>query len=331
MGDDVIELLRRENPVPETPPALPIEVVLRRLDEEPLTAAERSTRRPRSARRVIQALPMALSAIVVVAVATVAITTGVHGRSSRSPGGHGSSGAAKPKSPPRASHHASAAAATTAASSLAKNNSTRLLDEWAACERGHGDPDQADPTVAHEAIYIAVPMGALNGWDPQDATAPCGQYLAAGRSAVAGGQPIDGWGDEGLYVQYANCMRANGYPTFPYPSGVEPDGHLSTNFNGTGIDPNSPAFLNGSANQTCGKQIGAPAWWINNWGPPGSVDVYPAGTSPNNPWPDAPWPSAAKPTIAPGINSDTAQAPPHGGSGNNSPSAAAPPSPRQRR
>ncbi len=72
----------------------------------------------------------------------------------------------------------------------------------------------------------------------------------------------------------------------PYPSGkIGPDGNESTNFNGTGIDPDSPAFLNGNANQTCGKQIGAPAWWINNWGPPGSVDVYPAGTNPNSPLP----------------------------------------------
>jgi hypothetical protein len=96
-------------------------------------------------------------------------------------------------------------------------------------------------------------------------------------------------------------MRANGYPTFPYPSGVEPDGHLSTNFNGTGIDPNSPAFLNGHANQTCGKQIGAPAWWINNWGPPGSVDVYPAGANPNSPLPIGP-PRKLKPATGPGVN-----------------------------
>lgn len=131
-------------------------------------------------------------------------------------------------------------------------------------------------------------------------------------------------GDNALYVQYANCMRANGYPAFPYPSGIEPDGNQSTNFNGTGIDPNSPAFLNGHANQTCGTQISAPAWWINNWGPPGSVDVYPAGTNPYSPLPTgAPQPSPAKPTIAPGVSAArAAQAPPHGGSGNNHSAAA---------
>ena len=181
--------------------------------------------------------------------------------------------------------------------SLAADDSTGPLQQWATCERAGGDPNQGDPTVEHQVIYIAVPMGALANWDPTDASAPCGSELAAARSAVAGGRPVSGWGDNALYVQYANCMRANGYPTFPYPSGkIEPDGNESTDFNGTGIDPNSPDFLNGSANQSCGKQIGAPAWWINNWGPPGSVDAYPAGTNPNSPFPaGAPQPSAAKP------------------------------------
>src|SRR5580700_10632814 len=37
-------------------------------------------------------------------------------------------------------------------------NVTPLLNEWAACERSHGDPDQADPTVSADGvIYILVP------------------------------------------------------------------------------------------------------------------------------------------------------------------------------
>jgi hypothetical protein len=198
---------------------------------------------------------------------------------------------------------------TSRATGAATDKSTGLLDEWAACERGHGDSNQADPTVDHAVIYIAIQMGALPGWEPNDLAAACGEYLAAARRAVAGGQPVKGWGDNALYVRYANCMRANGYPTFPYPSGIEPDGNESTNFNGTGIDPNSPAFLSGNANQMCGKQIGAPAWWINNWGPPGSVDVYPAGTNPNSPWPTGPLPFAAKPTITPRLNDGSGSRP----------------------
>jgi hypothetical protein len=235
-------------------------------------------------------------------------------------------------------HRGSAIHATRASyrAGLATDNSTRLLDQWAACERSNGDPNQADPTVEHQVIYIAAQTGALANWDPNDATATCGQYLAAARNAVAGGQPAThlgaggslapGWGNNAKYVQHANCMRANGYPTFPYPSGkIEPDGNGSTNFNGTGIDPNSPAFLNGSANQTCGKQIGAPAWWINNWGPPGSVDVYPAGTNPNSPLPSGPpATNGPKPSIAPGVNPASAvQAPAGGALSHTGPSAAA--------
>jgi hypothetical protein len=166
------------------------------------------------------------------------------------------------------------------------DSSSGLLHQWAACERRNGARDQAVPTVVHQVIYIPIHLGAQSGWNPGDVTTPaCGGYLAAARGAVAGGHPKRGWGNNALYVQYANCMRANGYPSFPYPSGIEPDGNESTNFNGTGIDPNSPALPNGSANQSCGKQIGAPAWWINNWGPPGSVDIYLAGTNPNGPLP----------------------------------------------
>jgi hypothetical protein len=180
------------------------------------------------------------------------------------------------------------------------DNSAGSLDQWAACERAHGDSNQANPTVEHGEIYIAVPIAATPAGNPSAVTGTCSEYLAAAQRAVAGGPPIGGWGDEAKYVAYANCMRANGFPTFPYPSGVEPDGHSRTNFNGTGIDPESPAFINGSANQTCGKQVGAPAWWINSWGPPGAVVVYPAGTNPNSPLPPGPPTQNGKPIAVPG-------------------------------
>jgi hypothetical protein len=189
------------------------------------------------------------------------------------------------------------------ATTPANDNSTGLLDQWAACERGHGDSNQAIPTVdTHGVIYIAVPVEAHPVGDPHDLTGTCSEYLAAARRAVAGGQPIAGWGNQAEYVKYANCMRANGFPTYPYPSGIEPDGNSKTNFNGTGIDPQSPAFLNGHANQTCGKEIGAPAWWINSWGPPGDVVVYPAGANPNSPLPIGPPSQYPKPTTAAILN-----------------------------
>ena len=62
-------------------------------------------------------------------------------------------------------------------------------------------------------------------------------------------------------MQYADCMRTNGVPNYPDPTGDQ------TNLNG--INMNSPVFEN--ANNVCGKQIHAPAWWINGWGPPGDI------------------------------------------------------------
>ena len=47
---------------------------------------------------------------------------------------------------------------------------------------------------------------------------------------------------------------------------------------------NSPFFIR--ANKLCGNQIGAPAWWINGWGPPGNISVSnipPGGPGPNGP------------------------------------------------
>jgi hypothetical protein len=91
-------------------------------------------------------------------------------------------------------------------------------------------------------------------------------------------------------------------PHIPLSLGGRTGWTLSTDFNGTGIDPNSPALLNGNANQTCGKQIGAPAWWINNWGPPGDVVIYPAGANPNSPMPTGPPFHHPKPIATPGVN-----------------------------
>ena len=66
-------------------------------------------------------------------------------------------------------------------------------------------------------------------------------------------------------LKYVDCMRANGVPNYPYPTGDK------TNFNGTGINTNSPTFV--KANNICGKKIDAPAWWTNGWGPPGDVSL----------------------------------------------------------
>ena len=128
--------------------------------------------------------------------------------------------------------------------------------------RSHGDPNQTDPTVDnHYGINITIPLSApatLSN-EVHGGTAPCNQYLAAASNALKAEHPAPpAPSNDATGVKYAACMRANGVPSYPDPTGNR------TNLRG--IDMNSPLFI--SANKLCGKQIGAPAWWINGWGPP---------------------------------------------------------------
>jgi hypothetical protein len=181
--------------------------------------------------------------------------------------GCGGSGTPKADSSPTVASlgtnsHSGGSTATT----LPKGNATALVDEWATCERSHGDPDQADPIIdSHGGINITVPQGFAShqfGEDLHNATGTCSEYLAAAQRVLRAEFPAATFiPNEALLVQYADCMRTNGVPNYPDPNGDE------TNLND--INMNSPVFEN--ANNVCGKQINAPAWWINGWGPPGDI------------------------------------------------------------
>ena len=149
-------------------------------------------------------------------------------------------------------------------------NVTPLLNEWAACERSHGDPDQSDPTVsAAGVIYIEVPLNAQPAGDLHERTGTCSQYVAQAANELKAANPVAPPPDQSELLKYVACMRANGIPNYPYPNGDQ------TTFNGTGIDLNSPAFVR--ANDLCGKKIGAPTWWINGTAEPGDIEVTTAG------------------------------------------------------
>lgn len=153
-------------------------------------------------------------------------------------------------------------------------NVTRLVNEWAACERSHGDPDQADPTIdASGVIHITIPQGALPTGDIHELTGTCSEYLAAAQNELRAANPVAPPPDQSEYLKYVSCMRTNGVPDYPYPTGD------TTDFIGTGVDPNSPAVE--KVNQLCGKKIGAPAWWTNGTETPGSIEVHTAGMNAN--------------------------------------------------
>jgi hypothetical protein len=140
----------------------------------------------------------------------------------------------------------------SSAAALPKGSPTRLLDEWAACIRSHGDPNQADPTIdANRDIQIFmvnVPKALEN--EVHGSTGPCSNYLLAAEIALRGGQPAPA-DNPAQDVRFAECMRANGVPDWPDPSA-----NGETDFNGTGVDPNSPAVQN--ATKLCDKKTGIP-------------------------------------------------------------------------
>jgi hypothetical protein len=68
---------------------------------------------------------------------------------------------------------------------------TSLLNEWAACERGNGDPDQADPTVdASGVIHITIPQGAQPTGDIHELTGACSEYLARAQNELRAANPV---------------------------------------------------------------------------------------------------------------------------------------------
>jgi hypothetical protein len=192
----------------------------------------------------------------------------------------------------------------------AKGDPTRLVDEWAACVRGHGDVDQPDPIVdAHGVINITMPPLGSRAPPPADAhdvTATCSEYLAAAQRALRAADPVRdplGMDNQADLLKYVDCMRTSGVPNYPYPTGS------TTNFNGTGVDPNSPFVVKVSIK--CGNKLGLPLWWSAGWGPPGDVTVrtsiLPGADAPGH---AAPATSAVSggakpgPSVARGLGSD---------------------------
>jgi hypothetical protein len=146
-------------------------------------------------------------------------------------------------------------------------NATKLLDEWAACMRKHGDPSQTDPTIDTDKvihIFMRNVSQALSS-DAHGSTGPCSQYELAAENALRGGQPAPQAPSLAAQLKYAECMRANGEPGYPDPNGSAEQKFPS------GVDPNSTVFQN--ANKLCVQKTGMPAYWATGTGVPGEVMV----------------------------------------------------------
>jgi hypothetical protein len=149
-----------------------------------------------------------------------------------------------------------------------------LLSEWAACMRRHGDPSQTDPTISSDkVIQITLPSGYDQGFGGgKKGSDPCGAYLRAASSALAGGTRPEKPSPSAL-LRFSECMRANGIPDFPDPSG----GGLSLRLGGD-LDPRNPAFKR--AQKLCGKQAGVSGPIGGGPPQPGMIRVVSAGAPP---------------------------------------------------
>ena len=128
-------------------------------------------------------------------------------------------------------------------------NATELLDQWATCIRGHGEPSQADPTVdSNSDIDITMDnVPSTLAGEVHGGSGPCSSYLTAASAALRGGQPAPQAPSLAVQLKYAECMRANGVPKFPDPNGSQ-DQYVGN------LDPNSPTFEN--ADKVCSKKTG---------------------------------------------------------------------------
>lgn len=154
----------------------------------------------------------------------------------------------------------------TTTTEMALGNPTQILDEWAACMRGHGDPNQLAPTVdASKVIQITLGWaGGLSG--PNGA---CSSYLSAAQTAL-GGSTSSASSDQATALKFAQCMRANGVPDYPDPTGNSPSQAIHAT-SGNGLNPANPAFQTTST--LCTTKTGYQSKFSNGPPQPGSIDI----------------------------------------------------------
>jgi len=177
----------------------------------------------------------------------------------------GLAGCGGSSSPRVASLGASGGTTPGSTTTLPKGTPTQLLDEWATCMRANGTPGVADPTIdANGVIHITMPAtGAGPGGGQSGGVSvsrgggpggpgggPCGAYLTAASNGLRGGQPPPK-PDPAKLLKFSQCMRANGIPDFPDPSG---NGLSIQTSPGSDLNPNNPTFK--SAQTTCAKKTG---------------------------------------------------------------------------
>jgi len=143
---------------------------------------------------------------------------------------------------------------------------TQLLDEWAACMRRRGDPDQVDPTVDASKV-IQIKLGWAGGL--RGANGACGAYLRAAQTALGGNASSTSSG-QATALKFAQCMRSNGVPDYPDPTGNNNNQTIHAS-NGSDLNPANPTYQ--AAATLCTNKTGYESKFSNGPPQPGSIDI----------------------------------------------------------
>jgi hypothetical protein len=139
--------------------------------------------------------------------------------------------------------------------------------------RSHGDPNQGTPTVdAEKVIQLTLPAGYTQGLHGETSPgSPCGAYMTAAQTAVDNGVPPESV-DPAAAEKFAQCMRADGIPDYPDPSGSGQSAVHATA--GGDLNPANPAFQSASAR--CADKTGFEKF-SSGTPQPGSINLNMAG------------------------------------------------------
>jgi hypothetical protein len=149
---------------------------------------------------------------------------------------------------------------------------TQLLDEWTACMRSHGDPDQVDPTVdANKVIQLMLPAGFTDGVGAllnRGGGRSCARYMTAAQTALRGGEPPQ-TPSLATAEKFAQCMRANGVPDYADPTAGQSVVRATP---GSDLDPANPIFQ--AASNLCANKTGFQKFG-NSTPSPGTININP--------------------------------------------------------
>ncbi len=169
-------------------------------------------------------------------------------------------------SPHVASLGKNSGARSASSTTVPTGSPTQLLDEWAACMRSHGDPDQVDPTVDASKV-IQVTLGWAGGLGGENGA--CGAYLSAAQTALGGGTSSAS-SDQATALKFAQCMRASGVPDYPDPTGNNNNQAIHAS-SGSDLNPANPTFQ--AASTLCTNKTGYQSKFSDGTTQPGSINI----------------------------------------------------------